>query len=162
MRYLLLLAVLLVAPSNVLAGQPAWPDLAPLLGQPKDSPAVVAMVRQQALSETTKGPSGSFSSPDGSWSMLYESSRIKTIVLRVSPPGEGSSSPERQTFAPPLPGKLTRQDGRAQVVQKLGQPSRPDGDQWLHQGLVIWVFFDQSERQINELYLWQQEQAEKP
>ena len=62
-----------------------WATLAKLFNQPKDSPEVARFVEIHGLRESTKGPSGSFTPDDHSYSILYRANRVDTIVFRVSP-----------------------------------------------------------------------------
>ena len=71
----------------------------------------------------------------------------------MTPPHDGYAQDNWRSFSKTLPNRLSADDGRADVVSKLGQPTKPDGDQWHHDGLEIWVHFDGDESGIDELYI---------
>ncbi len=135
------------------AEHPSWDSLAKLFDKPKDAPEVVALVRERELSEITKGPSGSISSRDQSYSLLYRQNKINTIVVRVAPWREKFSEPHWQVFSGKLPGDLSVDDGRDEVIKKLGMPLESRKNTWKQNGLHIWVHFNQKQDGISELFV---------
>ncbi len=154
MRILIVLLSLLAAPVAVAAEHPVWADLAMLYGQSRDSKAVTKFVREHKLEEITKGPSGSLTPDDHAYSLLYRANRINTVVIKVTPPPNGYAQDNWCSYSETLPCKLVAGDGRPEVVEKLGQPTKPGGDRWCHDGVEVWVFFNDGETGINELYIW--------
>jgi hypothetical protein len=153
MRFVIFLGAILFSSIAFGAEHPPWANLAKLKGLSKDSAEVVAFVRAHGLKETTKGPSGSFYPDDHAYTILYRDGRVQTIVLKVSPPPGGFTEKTWRSYSSTLPYKLEAEDGPSEVVQKLGQPTKRDGDTWHHEGRVIWVFFKEKESGINELYI---------
>lgn len=153
MRYLLMLLVVCSGSIAQAGDHPRWPALAELLKEAKDSKKVSIFVDAYSLSEATKGPSGSFSSPDRAFSLLYRDSRISTLVLRVSDWPEGYGEQHWKRYSEKLPGKLSATDGRDAVVEKLGEPVKNRKDTWLHDGLYLWIHFNEAQTQIDEMYI---------
>ena len=153
MRDSICLLALLSSSIVAAADHPNWTELAKLHRLPKDSEVVTKFVKEHDLKEVTKGPSGSFTPDDYAYSLLYRRNQVKTIILKVAPPQGGYAQDNWRSFSRGLPYKLTASDGRADVVRKLGQPTKPEGDRWHHDGLEIWVFFDGDESGIIELYI---------
>ncbi len=164
MRFFLAALLLLSSAASLPAAHPQWSELANLFGKEKDSPEVAALVRMEMLGETTKGPSGNFTPDDYSYSLLYRENKIETIVLKVTPPPQGYAQENWRSYAQPLPGGLAADDGRAEVVKKLGEPTRPGGDTWLLMDWELWVHFNQEESAISELYVsrLEAEEAARP
>lgn len=130
-----------------------WASLAKLFNQPKDSAEVASFVETHGLRESTKGPSGSFTPHDHSYSILYRENRVDTIVLRVSPFPKEHSEKHWRPYTRKLPGKLSPRDGRAAVVERLGDPVKSRRSTWIHRGVYIWVHFDEKQNSIDELFV---------
>ena len=132
---------------------PSWASFEELLGQEATSAEVVAFAKKNDLSETTKGPSGSFTPRDHAYSLLYRRSKISTIILKVGPFPKDYREPHWKAYGGKLPGGLHPADGRGEVVKKLGKPVDSRKDTWKVGPLHIWVHFNQGEDEINELYV---------
>lgn len=153
MRYPLVLLALWFGTIAQAGDHPRWPALAELLKEAKDSNKVSTFVGAHSLSEATKGPSGSFSSADRAFSLLYRDSRICALVLRVSDWPEGYGEQHWKRYSEKLPGKLSATDGRAAVVEKLGEPVTNRKATWLHDGLYLWIHFNEAQTQIDEIFV---------
>ena len=136
------------------AEQPDWTALHQLLGKPITAKPVVDFVKTHELRKAAKGTSGSFTAPQQAYSVMFDWDRVQTIVIKVSPWPEGYGEADWTSYDKPLPVGLAPGDGRKAVERKLGSPTDAGGDQWRHRELTIWVFFNQQESAINELYVW--------
>jgi hypothetical protein len=132
---------------------PAWDSLAKLYDLPKDSKEVTSFVRAHGLSGVSKGPSGSFSADDQSYSLLYRRNQICTIKLRVSTYPDGYGEKHWKPYSGTLPGKLSPHDGRANVIKKLGATVQSRNNTWRCGTLYIWVHFDSKQESIDELFI---------
>jgi hypothetical protein len=153
MRVLLTL-LLIVCGSVAEAGDPPrWTDLVDLLKEAKDSKKVSAFVGEHSLSEASKGPSGSFSAYDRSYSLMFREDRICIVVLRISEWPENYGEKHWKPYSEKLPGNLSAKDVRADVIRKLGNPVKNRENTWLHDGMYIWVHFDQKRQVLEELFV---------
>ena len=153
MNYRLLVAFLLPT-LGMAAEQPDWKELQQLLGKPIASKEVVDFVKTYELKERAKGNSGSFRAPHESYSVMFRQDTVDTIVLHASPWPKGFGDADWTPYAKPLLAGLTPVDGRKEVERKLGAPTKPGGDWWIHGELTIWVIFNKQESSIDELYIW--------
>lgn len=144
-------------PSDHIVVDPAWGELSALLGVDVSSPEVKKFVTTHELSESTKGPSGSFTPKHHAYSLLYREARISTINLRVSPRPDGSGEKDWRTFNGTLPAGIEKRHLRKDIIQMFGAPQTPAGDTWTVNGLDLWVFFNSKTGVIDELYVSKQE-----
>jgi len=132
---------------------PEWSTLVSLFGRLKDSDYVVDYTSKHGMRELSKGSSGSYVPQDWAYSLMFRDNRIETIVLRASPSTEDYGEKHWRPYSQSMPGELSPQDSRAEVIKKLGKPTTLGGDRWLHNGLVLWVHFDKAEKSIFELLM---------
>jgi hypothetical protein len=159
MRHLLCIFVFQFALLGYAAEQPDRKELERLLGQQIDAKQVVDFVRIHELGKMSKGEDGSFSPPNGSYSVMFGpgiagKGIVETIVINPSPrPNNGA---DWMPYTKPLPGGLASGDSRKVVERKLGAPIRPGGEWWIHGKLAIWVIFDPKES-LESLYIYRKQ-----
>jgi len=136
------------------AEHPDWKQLQQLLGKPIAAQEVVDFVKTHELKRIAKGDSGAFTAPHQSYSVMFRQNTVGTIVIQASPWPKGYGDADWTAYARPLPASLTPADGRKAVERKLGSPIDPGGDQWIHDELTIWVFFNKDESAIGGVYVW--------
>jgi hypothetical protein len=148
---LALLLAVTVSTTTPAAEHPQVNELTPLLSLPIDSNVVQAVVKKYHLERTYKFDSGSFTSEDQAFSLMYRENRIVHIILRASPWPDGYGEANWRVYSHPLPGSLKPTDNRKDVEQKLGKPTTPD--RWIDKTLLLWVHFTKREAGIEEVWV---------
>jgi hypothetical protein len=135
------------------AEHPPLSELYPLLSLPIDSGLVQGIVKKHDLQKMYKFDSGTLTSADHAFTLVFRNNRIKTIVLRVSPWPKGSGEANWTTYSQPLPRKLLATDRRKEIENKLGQPTQPGGDLWIGESMLLWVHFEEKVAAISEVWV---------
>lgn len=153
MRYLSAAVFFLWCGTLPAAEHPKWSELGKLFNQAKDSETVASFVKDQSLSEVTKGPTGMFSPDDRAYRLRYDENRISTIIIKVDEWPEDYGEKHWRPYSKKLPAGLSPKDKREQIVKKLGNPVKNRQNTWQHDGLHIWVHFDEEKKTVDELYI---------
>ena len=106
---------------------PTWAELVSFLGLKKDDSTFQAFSKKYKLKESTKGPSGSFSTDGHSASLLYR----KNIFVRIIVNPQHYAKSLRK-YSGKLPYDLMRQDTFLSVKKKFEKPSYVQGESVLH------------------------------
>lgn len=139
--------------TGVVTAQPAWDELAKLVGERLDAPAVKEFVAKQQLGPPKLQGEGHFyryySQP---YSLAYREGKIDALNMRVY-----RSDSEYQKSMPlytgSLPGGLKGGESRQQVIERLGKPSSQDGKafEYDQQRLVLTFADNQDALQVVSL-----------
>ena len=152
-RSLAVLLTLAVSTTAFAADHPELKELTPLLSRPIDSDEVQAVVKKYYLRKGYKFDSGSFTSEDQAYTLMYREDRIVHIILQASPWPKGCGDVNWTVYLRPLPGNLKPTDSRKDVEAKLGKPIEPDGDRWIDKTMLLWVHFAERDAAIEEVWV---------
>ena len=132
---------------------PELKEITPLLSLPIDSDEVQAVVKKYHLQKGYKFDSGSFTSEDQAYRLMFNENRIDNIILRASPWPKEYGDANWTVYSHPLPSNLRPTDGRKEVEGKLGKPTKPDGDRWVDKTMLLWVHFANRDAAIDEVWV---------
>ena len=132
---------------------PELNEITPLLSLSIDSDHVQAFVQRYHLRKGHKGGSGSFTSADQAYTLMFRENRIESIILKASPWPKNYGDPHWAVYSQPLPGKLTPTDSRNDVATKLGKPIQVDGNHWANNSIVLWCHFQDEDTAIDEVWV---------
>ncbi len=139
--------------AQVVTSHPELKELTPLLSLPIDSEQFQAFEKKYHLEIVHKGDSGSFSSGDQAYTLTFRDNRIVGIILKASPWPKGYGDPNWIAYTHPLPGSLSPNDGREDVIKKLGEPTQDSGNRWVEKSIVLWVHFQDEDTAIDAVWL---------
>lgn len=134
-------------------GYPKWNELERLFGKEKTSNEVKTVVRKWKLDEATKGPGGSFSPHNNSFTIMYENNRVSTIILYVLPPPKGYGEPHWTEYRQKLPFDLSRKDRKADFNKRFGKSNSKSGNFFKNSKFEIWAHFRDEDGALSELYI---------
>ena len=146
--------LMLAISSTVFAtDHPELSELTPLLTRPNSSDEVQALVKKFQLKKIYKFASGSFTSEDQAYTLMFRENRINAIILRTSPWPKGFGEANWATHSHPLPRNLKATDCRKDVEDKFGKPNKPGGDRWTDETRELWVHFGENDADIEAVWV---------
>jgi len=137
----------------LVANHPELKEITPLLSLAIDSERVQSFVKKYHLRKGHKFDSGSFTSEDQAYTMIFRENRIVYVVLHASPWPEGYGDPNWSVYSRPLPSNLRPTDGRKDVVAKLGKPIETNGNRWVNNSMLLWLHFTDEDTAIDEVWV---------
>ncbi|MFT5523209.1 MAG: hypothetical protein ACI9HK_001155 [Pirellulaceae bacterium] len=126
MTVVMLASVTLVSYARAADADPEWTEFIAFLGVDKDNKEFQQFAKKHDLDESTKGPSGSFSSAGHSVSILYRENKF--IRAMVSPRHYASGL---KVYQGNLPFGLTKDSTLDDVIAIFGKPQRRQDDDYL-------------------------------
>ena len=139
--------------AQLVTSHPELKELTPLLSRSIDSDQLQAFIAKHHLIKGHKGDSGSFTSEDQAYTLMFRDNRIVNVILKASPWPKGYGDPNWSVYSHPLPSSLSPKDGREDVITKLGKPTQTSGNRWVDNSMVLWVHFQDEGTAIDSVWL---------